>query len=85
MAAAARRFQSPAKVLYMRLAAALAALATDLLARAGHLELAAGADNWAAQRQLLGPRILAAAVAVRMKTMRGIGTMRLAQGRAALW
>jgi hypothetical protein len=85
MAAMVRQFQLPAQASYMPPEEEEAALATHLLARAGHLELAAGAENWEVQSQRLGQQILAAAVAVRMKTMRGIGTMRLAQERTALW
>jgi len=83
VAAAARRFQSPAKASCMRLEEE--ALLLALRALAGHLELAAGAENGAAQRQRLVPRTLVAVVAVRMSMRTETLTMRLAQDQAALW
>jgi hypothetical protein len=57
----------------------------EALARAGHLELAVGAEDGAAQRQLLGPRTLVAVVAVRMSMRTDAGPIRLEQEQAALW
>jgi hypothetical protein len=81
MAAMVRQFQSPAQASYMPPEEEEAT--REALARAGHLELAAEAENGAAQRQLLGPRTLVAVVAVRMSMRKGHTTMRLAQEQAA--
>jgi hypothetical protein len=83
MAAMVRQFQLPAQASCMRLEEEEASLAA--LARAGHLELAAEADNGAAQRQLLGPRTLVAVVVARMAMRTETGTIRLEQEQAAWW
>ena len=78
-----RQFQLQAQASCMRLEEEEAW--REALARAGRLELAVGAENGTAQRQLLGPRTLVAVVAVRMSMRTETGTIRLEQEQAALW